>query len=246
MEKEPATDRGTAGPRLSLRWIWLAWLGAVLTVSGFVVMGTVSRGDPTPLIERLFGSTSTFAFFTYTVGQGLAALALIALARRRGLGFRDIGFKGRLTRQGIVYALGGWFVAFWLYYVVEKALGLAGIGMFWNEAAFFALDSAGRVVVVVVATLVVAPLAEEMIYRGYVLEALLGRLRTPAAVALSALIFASIHIGIGLGLAVYIFLGALILAYLYVRFRNIYPCVVMHLLNNVVAYLVIPLVVGAH
>jgi len=115
--------------------------------------------------------------------------------------------------------------------------------MFWNEAGFFGLDSAGRVVVVVIATLVVAPLAEEMIYRGYVLQALLARMRTPVAAVLSALIFASIHIGIGPGLAVYIFLGALILAYLYVRFRNIYACVLMHLLNNVVAYIVIPLVV---
>jgi len=227
---------------LRLRWIWLAWLGLAFTVLGFIIMGTVSRGDPTQLIERLFGSTSTFAFFIYTAGQAVAALLLIVLVRRQGLGLRDIGFCGRPGRKDILYALGGWFVAFWLYYLVERALGLAGIRMFWNEAGFFGLDSAGRVVIVVIATLVVAPLAEEMIYRGYVLQALLARMRTPAAATLSALIFASIHIGIGPGLAVYIFLGALILAYLYVRFRNIYACVLMHLLNNVVAYLVIPLV----
>lgn len=231
------------GPQLRLRWIWLAWLGLVFTVLGFVVMGTISQGDPTPLIERRFGSTSTFAFFVYTAGQAAAALVLMVLARRRGLGLREIGFRGRPAWRDVLYALGGWFAAFWLYYGVERILGLAGIRMFWNEAGFFGLDSVGRVVVVVIATLVVAPVAEEIIYRGYILQALLARLRAPVAAALSALIFASIHIGIGLGLALYIFLGALILAYLYVRFRNIYACILMHLLNNVVAYIVIPLVV---
>lgn len=121
-------------------------------------------------------------------------------------------------------------------------MGLAGVGMFWNESDFLTLDSPARVVIVIVATLVVAPLAEETIYRGYVLQALIERVQAPVAAVLSALVFSSIHIGIGLGLAIYIFFGSLILAYLYVRFRNIYSCVLMHLMNNVAAYFVIPLV----
>ena len=229
---------------LSLRWIWLAWVALVFTSLGFVMFGVVAQGDPTPLIERLFGGTALFAFLMYTAGQGVAALVLIYLVKRRSLGFRDIGFSGRLTGQGAIQALVGWFIAFWLYYAVEKIVGLVGIEMFWNEAEFFALDSVWRVVVVVVATLIVAPLAEEMIYRGYVLQALLARVKTPVAAILSALIFASIHVGIGLGLAIYIFLGGLILAYLYVKFRNVYACVLMHFMNNVVAYVVIPLMVS--
>jgi membrane protease YdiL (CAAX protease family) len=115
--------------------------------------------------------------------------------------------------------------------------------MFWSESDFLALDSPARVLVVVIATLIVAPVAEELIYRGYVLQALHGRMRAPVAAVLSALVFSSIHVGIGLGLALYIFLGGLILAYLYLKFRNVYACVLMHLLNNIVAYIVIPMVV---
>ena len=163
------------------------------------MFGVVSQGDPTQLIERLFGDTALFAFLMYTVGQGVAALVLIYLVKKRGLGFGDIGFSGRLTGQGVILALVGWFIAFWLYYAVEKTVGLVGIEMFWNEAEFFGLASVWRAVVVVVATLIIAPLAEEMIYRGYVLQALLARFRTPVAAVLSALVFASIHVGIGLG-----------------------------------------------
>ena len=62
---------------LSLRWIWLAWFAPVFTALGFLIFGVVSRGDPTPMIERLFGDTAQVAFLVYTVGQGVAALVLI-------------------------------------------------------------------------------------------------------------------------------------------------------------------------
>jgi membrane protease YdiL (CAAX protease family) len=229
---------------LTLRWIWLAWAALVFTALGFVVFGFVARGDPTPRIERVFGSTALFAFLAYAVGQGVAALLLVLLAKRRGLGLREIGFDGRLTGRGAVLALAGWLISFFLFYAVRRTVGLAGIQMFWNESEFFALDSIRRVVVVVFATILIAPPAEEMIYRGYVLKALLGRFNKPLAAVLSSLIFASIHIGVGLGLAIHTFLGGLILAYLYVKFRNVYPCIVMHAVNNVVAYIVIPLAVS--
>lgn len=228
---------------LSLGWIWVAWLAPVFTALGFVAFGVIARGDPTPMIERLFGDAGGFAFLIYTVGQGVAALVLILLVKRRGLTVRDIGFRGRLTGQGALFAAAGWFVAFWLYYAIDKLATLAGIRMFWNEREFLALDSTSRMVTVVVATLVVAPLAEEAIYRGYVLQALMERMRAPAAAVLSALVFASIHVGVGPGLAIYIFFGALVMAFLYAKFRNVYPCVLMHVMNNVVAYLVIPLTV---
>jgi membrane protease YdiL (CAAX protease family) len=229
--------------KLSLGWIWVAWLALGFTVFGFVIFGFIAQGDPVPVIERLFGDTGCFAFLVYTVGQGIAAIVLVLLVKRRGLNLRILGFRGSLTIQMVLYAVGGWFVAFWLYYIVEKLLGIAGIRMFWNESDYLALDSPSRIVIVVIATLVVAPLAEELIYRGYVLQALLDRMRAPVAAVLSALVFSSIHLGIGLGLAVYIFLGGLILAYLYMKFQNVYACVLMHLLNNIVAYIVIPLVV---
>jgi len=197
------------------------------------------------MINRLFGDTSFFAFLVYSAGQGIAAIVLIYLVKKRGLRFQDIGFNGRLNGKGAMLALAGWFIAFWLYYAVEKTVGLIGIDMFWNESEVFGLNSGWRLGIMIVATLVIAPLAEEMIYRGYVLKALLARFKTPLAAVLSSVIFASIHVGIGLGLAIYIFFGALILAWLYLKFRNIYACVLMHFLNNVVAYFLIPLIVSA-
>ncbi len=236
--------RAEGQARLSLKWLPVAWIGLGFTTLVFVVFGMVEQGDPTRMIEARFGDVPLFAFAVYTIGLLVALLVLRYLLSRRQLGWRNVGVTGRLSSKSVLYAFIGWLVAFFLYYIVETSITRVGIKMFWNEGDFFGLDTPWRVVGICLATLVIAPIAEEILYRGYVLQALLAKFSTTLAALLSALIFASIHIGIGPGMVVYLFLGGLIPAYLYIRFRSIYPCVLMHFLNNIVAYVVIPLVVG--
>ncbi len=230
--------------QLSLRWLPIAWFGLAFTTFVFVVFGMLEQGDPTRLIKARFGDVPLFAFAVYTIGLLVALLVLRYLLGRRQLGWRDVGVTGRLSGTAVLYAFGGWLVAFFLFYFVETALASVGVRMFWNEGDFFGLDTIWRVIGICLATLVIAPIAEEILYRGYVLQALLTKFSPPLAAILSALIFASIHIAIGPGMVVYLFLGGLIPAFLYIKFRSIYPCVLMHFLNNIVAYVVIPLVVG--
>jgi membrane protease YdiL (CAAX protease family) len=228
--------------KLSLRWLFLAWFSLVFTVAAFVVPGMIMRGDPTEWIARTFGETAVFAIMMWIVGTMIAVLILGVLLRRNGLGREDIGLKGRLTKKAGFYALLGWFVAFWLFYIVQVVGESVGIGMFWRESRLIRPDSPLDWATILLGPVLIASVAEEIIYRGYVLGALLPRLSTRRAVTLSALIFASVHVAFGPGMMVYIFLGAFIPAYLYVKFENIYPCILMHFLNNVVAYVVIPLV----
>lgn len=214
--------------RLSLRWLPIAWIGLGITTSVFVVFGMVERGDPARLIESIFGDVPLFAFAVYRIGLLVALLVLRYLLGQRHLGWQDVGVTGRLSRKAVLYAFGGWLVAFLLFYFVETGLARVGVRMFWNEGNFFGLDTIWRVIGICLATLVIAPIGEEIIYRGYVFQALLARFSPPLAAILSALIFASIHVVIGPGMVVYLFLGGLIPAFLYIKFRNIYPCVLMH------------------
>jgi membrane protease YdiL (CAAX protease family) len=238
------SEIATSQPRLSLKWLPVAWISLGFTTLVFTVFGMVEKGDPTRMIEAVFGDVPLFAFIAYTVGLLGALITLRYLLGRRHLGWRDVGVKGRLSKTSAFYAFGGWLVAFFLFYFVETVLARVGVKMFWNEREFFGLDTVWRAIGICLATLVIAPIVEEIIYRGYVLQSLLEKFSTFTAAILSALIFASIHIGIGPGMVVYVFFGGLIPVYLYIRFRSIYPCVIMHFLNNIVAYVVIPLTVG--
>lgn len=230
---------------LSLKWIPLAWLSLAFTFFVFIVFGSIQQGDPTKLIEKLFGNVALFAFVTYGIGLVIAVVVLFILLKRRYLGWQDVGFSCHLTRQAILYAIIGWFVSFWLYYLMDNVLGYIGIRMFWNESNFFGYDSIPGFIIIAIVAVIVSPIAEEIIYRGYMLPALLTKFKPAMAITLSGLIFASVHIGIGLGLAIYIFMGALILAYLYFKFENIYSCILMHILNNLVAFIFIPLLFGS-
>jgi len=78
--------------------------------------------------------------------------------------------------------------------------------------------------------IVVAPLAEETLFRGIILRGLLGRWKPWAAIALSATLFALMHfnpaqtpVALALGL---------LLGWVYVRTRSLGLCMLGHALNN--------------
>ncbi len=81
---------------------------------------------------------------------------------------------------------------------------------------------------------ILAPLTEEVVFRGAVLRKLLTITRPAWAVALSALLFAVVHGNLAQGCHALI-IGVL-LGWLYVRTRSIVPCVVVHWVNNTIAF----------
>jgi len=83
------------------------------------------------------------------------------------------------------------------------------------------------------AAILVAPLCEEIFFRGFVFPGLLRRLSLWPAMTLSALLFALAHADLGSFLP--LALIGLALAYLRWRTRSLWPCVALHTLNNLVA-----------
>lgn len=80
-----------------------------------------------------------------------------------------------------------------------------------------------------------APLAEEVVFRGAVLRALLQWNRRPwLAIVLSALLFSAVHMNPAQ--LPHTFLVGLLLGWLYYRTDSIVPGVVYHWVNNTVAY----------
>jgi uncharacterized protein len=86
-----------------------------------------------------------------------------------------------------------------------------------------------------VAIAVVAPFVEEVLFRGIILRGLLARMSALKAVVLSSVLFGAMHANI------YQFVDAgtfaLLLGWLYVRFRSTLPCILLHALANALAML---------
>ncbi len=86
---------------------------------------------------------------------------------------------------------------------------------------------------------ILAPIAEEMVFRGAVLRLLLQKMEGKwhwAAIALSALLFGIVHGNLAQG--IHAFLLGLLLGWLYYRTDSIVPGIVLHWVNNSVAFAV--------
>lgn len=80
---------------------------------------------------------------------------------------------------------------------------------------------------------VVAPITEELLFRGVILRGLLGRMRPATAIGVSALLFALVHAN------PWQFFGplaiGLLLGWCYVRTGSLLPCILGHAVNNALA-----------
>jgi len=109
---------------------------------------------------------------------------------------------------------------------------IAGLAPQLQEIVLLYLDSDSTFLMLLVffASCIVAPLAEEVIYRGIIYRALKKRFSLSAAIIFSSLIFALFH-GEVAGLPSIFFLGVL-LAFLFEKYNNLWPSIGLHFFNN--------------
>lgn len=98
----------------------------------------------------------------------------------------------------------------------------------WEEQAFASMSAAN--IAAITAVCVLAPVLEEMLFRGIILRAFLVQYSRGAAIAASALIFGVAHLNIyQFSIA---FLLGLIFGWLYERSRSLVPSIALHALYN--------------
>ncbi|OGJ50883.1 hypothetical protein A2229_04975 [Candidatus Peregrinibacteria bacterium RIFOXYA2_FULL_33_7] len=92
-------------------------------------------------------------------------------------------------------------------------------------------DNNLSIFIAVLVVVIIAPLVEEIFFRGFILQTFLNRFGTYLASGISALIFAAAHLEFKNILPLFI-LG-LILNYIFIKNnRSIWPAIIFHALNN--------------
>ena len=174
----------------------------------------------------------------------LAALEVLLLApvwwlavRRYGARLGDLGltrFRLRDLGLGVVLLV----PALWLSGLYQT--WLAGQGLEMQPGLEQALQQAPWPVVLITTAVVLAPLVEEIFFRGFLYAGFRTRLPWGVSAVLSAGLFALLHLQ-PLAAPVLFLLG-LLFAYLYHRSGSIWPAIVLHLLVNTVGVLGVYLV----
>jgi CAAX protease family protein len=217
------------------RWGPLQIVWAVLSVIVLVAIGSAVIGAFDPELDSAAATDALQAVVAVTL-IGVA----IGFARRGGSlpsTFRDLGLR-RFASSALGLAATT-FVAYLILAAIYAAIVQPEQEDITRDLGF----DEGGLAAVAAAVLIIgaAPLSEEIFFRGFMYGGLRRRLPMWAAGLIAGLIFGALHytgpdsIGVVPQLAVLGF----ILAWLYERTGSLWPAILMHALNNALAFVVV-------
>lgn len=239
---DPMNDPRFEAPRAQRFPTWadmLAVVGIYLlaTVATSIVVGIVAAisGGVEGLVDMM--SNGPMSALSYALSMGLTIVGVLIYRKlRRGTGrmfhFSLRGFNPMLILWGFVMVL-------LTGIVIEPVLEL------FPDAFLKLIDQMGvhggwSVLMLVV----LAPIMEEVLFRGILLESVRSKHSAGRAIVVSALMFGVIHFIPQQ--VVNAFVIGLILGYIYVRTESLWPVIVIHALNNAMAYVIMQWSDGAN
>jgi membrane protease YdiL (CAAX protease family) len=230
-------ERPEGLPAPSPRWPpWTAPVsliaGFAVALFGFIVVGGVAAAtgadvdDPPPAVN-----------IVATLIQDLGLVASALLFARLTSRPRPWQFGLRSTR---LWPAAGWTVLAWLGFFIFSAIWVAALGIEERDELpdeLGADESTVALIAVAALVTVVAPVAEEFFFRGYFFTALRNWRGPWLAAVLTGLTFGAIHAGSApVGYLVPLAAFGFALCLLYWRTGSLYPCIVLHALNNSLAF----------
>lgn len=211
----------SAGDLLALIGIYLvSYMAAMLTafLAGCAFPST-EGGETIFPAELAWGKTQ---FIVYILTMTLTVLFTLLYRRARG----GRGPLARFSPRGLNPILILWGVVL----LVATVVVTEPLVNFFRFLPMPDLTPGGWTVLTAVAA---APLFEEFLCRGVVLESLRSRYGVVAAWLVSSIFFAVIHLHPAL--VVNAFIIGLILAYIYIRSSSLFPGIILHAFNNALA-----------
>jgi uncharacterized protein len=234
-----APERPDGAPPGGARPGWRPWTGILALVSGLAgaLMGALVLGVVAAAGGASLSDLPGWVNVASTIVQDVAFIAAALLFARAWATPTpaQFGLRPAPVRRSLGLAVLAW-VAFYAF----TAIFVAALGLHPSEEdlqdQLGVHGTAGLAAIAVLVT-VVAPVAEEFLFRGYVFTALRNwRGIWPAAV-ITGLLFGGVHAG-GSDpsyLVPLAFFG-FVLCLLYVRTGSLWPCIALHCANNSVAF----------
>lgn len=241
-EADPMSDPRFGAPRAERFPTW----GDMLAVVGIYLLASVGVSILVTIIAAVMGgegglaervSSGPISTLSYLLSMGLTIVGVLIYRKlRRGEGrlfsFSLRGFNPMLILWGFVLVL-------LTGIVIEPVLEI--FPERWLNSVNRMGENGGWSVLMLV---VLAPVMEELLFRGILLESVRSKYSAGRAVVVSALLFGVIHLIPQQ--VVNAFVIGLLLGYIYVRTDSLWPVIVIHALNNGVAYLIMQWSDGAN
>lgn len=196
-------------------------------------LGQLLAGLAVGLTPGSAGAAGPAAILAVTAGGAAAMLGVVAVLGARLGGIRIASLFPRPTLRQLVFAAQA-ALALWLLSILVNLVNIATFGPSPQALVltFSGHEGAAAIAIDLLAGAVVAPVAEETLYRGVLFAGLAQRLPFALAAGVSGAVFAVVH---GLGVALPIFALAVGLAWVYARTGTLWAPIVTHGLVNAIS-----------
>lgn len=228
---------------MKVRGLYIAGVSLMFTLVVVSIIAVMAQGDPEQVVLAWgFSDFGIFAVGLHAIGLCIALLLMTQIMNEIHWSFKDIGVTIEFSYKYFIWATIAVLVAFMLYPLVEAFMDLFGIPMHWggSKQSHFVLQSSVDITSALLGAAILVPVLEEVIFRGYFLTAFLEHYTSGKAALFSVLLFTGIHIPFGPGMMVYIFIWSWLPAYLFMKSNSIVPGIVFHVINNFLAYVMLP------
>lgn len=231
-----------------------SWLVVLLSVLIFIIsqfiavllMGAIlDPHDAGDLTQRINNSPLA-QFFYILLAEGLAVGLVFFTLRQRRLGLSSIGYGRRPKWADLRLAAGGFLVFYAMVFVATAIISafIPNLTSQQQDVGFNSLHGQLDYLVAAAALIILPPLGEETLVRGYLFSGLRRRWRFVPAMLLTSALFGLAHLQGGeagslvWAASVDTFLLSVVLVYLRERTGALYAGILVHMANNLIAFLV--------
>ena len=218
----------------------------IFLVSQFVAafLLQIAFGIIHPGNKNILDQSVVAQFFYILLAEGLAITSVLLILRRRGLRLKSIGFGRHVQWSDVKLAALGLVVFYGLLLAVTAILTLiipsynAGAP---QDVGFNVLSTPLDQIIALIALVILPPLGEETLMRGYLYSGLRSRLKFWQAMLITSLLFGAVHLSTGVNGALWAagvntFILSVVLVYLRERTGALYAPIMVHSANNLIAF----------
>ncbi len=201
--------------------------GGIIALNGVVVAVNVTTGNS---IRENGDALAIFLILQAAIILGAAWLFSVARYR---VGWNRLGLQGFPVAAGCALSV-AFFVASYFVRLVYAGIAYALGFRFGVQQVLTRLDTTGvGFLLTLVVGAVIAPIAEEVFFRGFVYAGLRARLGVAAAVLVASLFFTILHLSVEFFIP--LFALGIFLTLLYEMTGSLFPGILLHATNNAIA-----------
>lgn len=225
------------GIKQALALFFLPWI--VLPVVVLLALAALAQFVPSlaPLLQAIEEGKPQ-ATLALIMIDALGSFAFIRyFLRKYQVGWADLGFRSFNPFKAVLY-IAGLFIVFILAVQVLYILVQVLVPAFNPDQAQtneFTNLGPNFYTYALIALVVLPPLVEEPVFRGFLFPAFAKRFGLIGGAVFSSILFGFAHLQPNVG--VYTFVIGLVLCFLYVRLGSIVPGIALHMFNNYIAFM---------